>query len=177
MLAPQLGYGAFLLLLSGRAEHRAAGLAGVAGHPAAGRAEHRAGGLAGRWALACWFELALIAAGLLSIGVAWGAARVLAAMGGFVGHPFPLTLAPLSQLWTHTWLTRWGILELYGANFMGVAGWTGITFAVLHLIGLMLAIAAVAVASPAFSGHPPANGLALWPPAPKGLWRRGPQRQ
>ena len=108
-------------------------------------AGQRASGLAG-WAHACWFELALVAAGVLSVGVAWAAARLLAAAGGFAGHPFPLTLAPLSQLWTHAWLTGWGILELYGGNFIGVTGWAGFTFAVLHLIGLTLAIAAVAVA-------------------------------
>ena len=97
----------------------------------------RAGGAAARaWARDCWFELALVAAGVLSVGVAWAAARVLAAAGGFAGHPFPLTLAPLSLLWTHAWLTGWGVLELYGGNFIGVTGWAGFTFAVLHLIGL-----------------------------------------
>ena len=99
-----------------------------------------------RWAADCWFELALVAAGVVSVGVAWAAARALAAAGGFAGHPFPLTLAPLSLLWTHAWLTGWGVLELYGGNFIGVAGWAGFTFAVLHLIGLTLAVAAVGVA-------------------------------
>jgi hypothetical protein len=131
----------------------------------AGWTERRAGGLAGRWAVACWFELALIAGGVLSAGVAWAAARLLAAAGGFAGHPFPLTLAPLSQLWTHAWLTGWGVLELYGGNFIGVAGWAGFTFAVLHLIGLGLAIVAVGVALARFvrpgRPHPPeASGTA-----------------
>jgi hypothetical protein len=89
---------------------------------------------------------ALIAAAVISVGAAWTAARLLAAAGGFAGHPFPLTLAPLSQLWTHTWLTGWGILELYGGNFIGVTGWVGVAFAALRLIGLTLAIAALAVA-------------------------------
>ncbi len=75
--------------------------------------------------LACWFELALIAAGVISVGAAWAAARLLAAAGGFAGQPFALTLAPLSQLWTHAWLTGWGILELYGGSFIGVTGWSG----------------------------------------------------
>jgi hypothetical protein len=85
-----------------------------------------------------------------------------------------MTLAPLSQLWTHAWLTGWGILELYGGNFIGVTGWAGITFAVLHLIGLTLAVVAVVVALVRFArptaGQP--NAAAL------GAHRRGglPQR-
>ena len=119
---------------------------GLARHRADGAAGRQTGGRTGRWARACWYELALIAAGVLSVGVAWAAARLLTAAGGFTAHPIPLTLAPLSQLWTHTWLTGWGILELYGANFIGVTDWVGLAFAALHLIGLTLAVAAVAVA-------------------------------
>jgi len=92
------------------------------------------------------YEVALAGAGVVSVGVAWAAARVLTAAGGFAAHPFPLTLSPLRLLWTHTWLTGWGILELYGANFVGVSGWAGLTFAAAHLIGLTLAIAGCAVA-------------------------------
>jgi hypothetical protein len=176
------------------------GVAAVRRRPRRVEAEpgRRAGRLAGRWALDCRYELALVAAGLLSAGVAWAAARVLAAAGGFAGHPFPLTLAPVSLLWTHAWLTGWGVLELYGGNFIGVTGWAGITFAVLHLIGLTLAIAAVAVALVRFlrpnadqrvgAVAPSANRpRALWPTAPIGLarrvtaargrWRCGPPRQ
>jgi len=65
---------------------------------------------------------------------------------GVRGHPLPFTLAPLGLLWTHAWLTGWGVLEVYGANFLGVTGWAGRTFAVIHLAGLALAVAAVAVA-------------------------------
>ena len=92
------------------------------------------------------YELALAVAAIVSVGLSWAAARVLTAAGGFAAHPFPLTLAPLRLLWTHAWLTGWGVLELYGANFLGVTCWAGRTFAVIHLIGLALAIAAFAVA-------------------------------
>ena len=200
MLAPQLGYGAFVLLLS--PDHTGTELPLLLGWLLLDRAPRRwwvpatlclllavvqfadrvalltavlplvlvctvtlarrrprlpgqpASGLAG-WAQARWFELALIAAGIGSVGVSWAGARLLAAAGGFTGHPFPLTLAPLSQLWTHTWLTGWGILELYGGNFIGVTGPAGFTFAVLHLIGLTVAVIAVAVALVRF----------VWPPA------------
>jgi hypothetical protein len=93
-----------------------------------------------------WYEVALGLAAVGSAGVAWAGARVLAAAGGFGAHPLPFTLAPLRLLWTHARLTGWGVLEVYGANFLGVTGWAGITFAVLHLAGLALAVAGTAVA-------------------------------
>ena len=95
---------------------------------------------------ACWYEVTLGLAAVGSVGVAWAGARMLAAAGGFAAHPLPFTLAPLRLLWTHAWLTGWGILEVYGANFLGVTGRAGLTFAVLHLAGLALAVAGVAVA-------------------------------
>jgi hypothetical protein len=190
MLAPQLGYGAFVLLLS--PDHTGTELPVLLGWLLLDLAPRRwwvptilclllaevqfsdraalltavlplivasglvaARGLARRRGRECRFELALIAAGIGSVGVAWAAARLLAAAGGFVAHPFSLTLAPLAQLGTHAWLTGWAILELYGGNFIGVTGWPGLTFAALHLIGLTLAIAAVAVALVRF----------VWPPA------------
>ncbi|MGH3210703.1 MAG: hypothetical protein ACRDNO_23410, partial [Trebonia sp.] len=94
----------------------------------------------------CRYEVALCLAAVGSVGVAWAGARLLAAAGGFAAHPLPFTLAPPRLLWTHAWLTGWGILEVYGANFLGVTGWAGLTFAFLHLAGLALAVAAVAVA-------------------------------
>jgi hypothetical protein len=93
-----------------------------------------------------WYEVALAGAAVGSVAVAWAGARVLAGAGGFTGHPLPFTLAPLRLLWTHAWLTGWGVLEVYGANFLGVTGWAGRAFAVLHLCGLALAIAGTAVA-------------------------------
>src|SRR6185437_180698 len=114
--------------------------AGPAGHgntgpraPRAGRAEpgdHRAR-TPGAWP-ACGYEIALTAAAIGSVAVAWAAARVLDAAGGFAARPLPFTLAPLSQLWTHARLTGWGILELYGANFLGATGAPGFAFACLH---------------------------------------------
>ena len=208
MLAPQLGYGAFVLLLS--PDHTGTELPLLLGWLLLDRAPRRwwvpailclllavvqfadrvalltavlplilvcmvtvarrrprlpgqpASGLAG-WAQARWFELALAVGAGASVGVSWVAARLLAATGAFVAHPFSMTLAPLSQLWTHAWLTGWGILELYGGNFIGVTGWAGITFAVLHLIGLTLAVVAVVVALVRFArptaGQPNAAAL------------------
>jgi hypothetical protein len=57
-----------------------------------------------------------------------------------------MVLAPPRLLWTHTWLTGWGVLELYGANFTGVSGWVATLFAAAHLAGLALGVAGFAVA-------------------------------
>ena len=168
---------------SARQRPRSVAAGRPARHRADGAARRQTGGRTGRWARACWYELALIAAGVLSVGVAWAAARLLTAAGGFTAHPIPLTLAPLSQLWTHTWLTGRGILELYGANFIGVTDWVGLAFAALHLIGLTLAIAAIAVAlvrfvrpravEPLGAVAPSAKRpLVLRPAAPIGMARR-----
>jgi hypothetical protein len=185
MLAPQLGYGAFVLLLS--PDHvgtqvplligwllldlaprrwwvptllclllawvqfadRAAVLTAVlplmvVGAVTAVRAALRRRSARGE--PAGGYELALIGAAVVSVGLSWAAARLLAAAGGFAAHPFPLTFAPLSLLWTHARLTGWGVLELYGANFADVTGRVGVTFAALHVVGLTLATAALAVA-------------------------------
>jgi hypothetical protein len=204
MLAPQLGFGAFVLLLS--PDHTGTELPLLLGWLLLDLAPRRwwvpaivclllaavqfadrvalltavlplifvcgviaARGLLRRRLGDCRFELALIGAGIGSVAVAWVAARVLAAAGGFVGHPFPLTLAPLSQLWTHARLTGWGILELYGANFTGVTGPADLAFAALHLVGLALAAAAVAVALARFVRPPAARPDATVP----GAHRRG----
>jgi hypothetical protein len=95
---------------------------------------------------ACWFELSLAAAAVVSVGVSFAAARLLATAGGFTAHPFPFVLAPARLLWVHTWLTGWGILELYGANFVGVSGWVATLFAVAHIAGLALAVIGFAIA-------------------------------
>ncbi len=92
-------------------------------------------------------------AGVGSVGVAWAGARGLAAAGGFGAHPLPFTLAPAGLWWTHAWLTGWGVLELYGANFLGVSGWGGTGFAVLHLGGLALAAVGTGVALRGFLGR------------------------
>ena len=93
-----------------------------------------------------WFELALAAAGVASVAAAQAAETLLTRAGWFTVYPLNLALAPARLLWTHTWLTGWGILELYGANFIGVSGWPRTFFAIVHVAGLALAIAGFALA-------------------------------
>jgi hypothetical protein len=92
------------------------------------------------------FEGGLAVGAVASVGVAWAGARVLAAAGGFAAHPLPFTLAPARLLWTHAWLTGWGVLEVYGGNLLGVTSWDGRVLAAVHLAGLALAVVGTGVA-------------------------------
>jgi hypothetical protein len=93
-----------------------------------------------------WFELSLAASAVAAAGVAQVANGLLARAGGFTAFPLPMTHAAARVLWTHTWLTGWGIQEIYGANFTGVSGWPRMFFAVVHVAGLALAAAGFALA-------------------------------
>ena len=177
MLAPQLGYGAFVLLLS--PDHTGTEVPLLLGWLILDLAPRRWWvpvllGLLLAWTqvgdrvalltavapliIVClvrvfrsrgrerWFELALAAAAVASVAAAQAAEALLTRAGWFSVYPLNLTLAPARQLWTHTWLTGWGILELYGANFIGVSGWPRLFFAVLHVAGLALAVTGFALA-------------------------------
>ncbi|HMD92467.1 MAG TPA: hypothetical protein VKG80_07470 [Trebonia sp.] len=176
MLAPQLGYGAFVLLLS--PDHVGTEVPLLLGWLILDLAPRRWWvpvllGLLLAWTqigdrvsmltavvplvVVClvrawrprrerWFELALAAAGVASVAVAAVAEKLLIKAGWFTVYPLNLTLAPVRLLWTHIWLTGWGFLELFGANFIGVSGWPGVFFAIVHAAGLALAIAGFALA-------------------------------
>jgi hypothetical protein len=175
MLAPQLGYGAFVLLLS--PDHTGTQVPLLAGWLLLDRAPRRwyvpaALGALLAWvqvgdrialvtavvpliAVCCWralryrrvaaWEAALAGAAAVSVAAAEAASRLLAAAGG--PRVSPLRFVPSSLLWTHLRLTGEGILELFGASFSGIQGWPQVFFAVTHLAGLALAAAGFALAA------------------------------
>lgn len=175
MLAPQLGYGAFVLLLS--PDHTGTQVPLLAGWLLLDRAPRRwyvpaALGVLLAWvqvgdrvalvtavvpliAVCCWralryrrpltWEMALAGAAVASVVVAEAADKLITAAGGL--QVSPLRFVPSSLLWTHLRLTGEGILELFGAYFAGVSGWPQIFFAVTHLAGLALAAAGFALAA------------------------------
>ena len=85
-----------------------------------------------------------MAAAVLSVVAAEAAGKVLADLGGFQATPLKFLPSPL--LGTHLRLTGWGILELFGANFTGISGAAATFFAVVHVAGLALAAAGLALA-------------------------------
>jgi hypothetical protein len=96
------------------------------------------GGLKGQW-----YELSLAAAAVLAYGLAQLVIKVVHALGGFLLHPVPYKLAPLSELPKHLETTLSGLLALFGARFTGEHG-IGPVFAALHLVGLAIVVWAAA---------------------------------
>jgi hypothetical protein len=140
-------------ILRTRPGGREAGRSVGAGWPGKHRRGRLAGeapsGLVGRGSTArAWrtvrFEFALAAAAVVSAMAAEAAGKALAGLGGFQAAPLKFLPSPL--IGTHLRLTGWGILELFGANFTGISGAAAIFFAVVHVAGLALAAAGLALA-------------------------------
>ena len=91
------------------------------------------GGLRARW-----YELSLLAAAVLSVLAARLATREIAAAGGWTVTPVRTSLASPGMLGQHAYLTGMGILQLFGADFLGQPNLGQSIFAVLHLAGLGL---------------------------------------
>jgi hypothetical protein len=88
-----------------------------------------------------WFELSLGAGGIVSFGLAELVVLIIKHVGGYTSLPLPSKLTALSTLPAHTVLSIEGILNLYGADFVGLSwGWTLVT-ALVHLVGVALALA------------------------------------
>jgi hypothetical protein len=88
-----------------------------------------------------WFELLLAAAGIVSFGAAELVVAVIKHVGGYTSLPLPSKLTGLGTLPAHAVLSIEGILNLYGADFVGLSpGWALVT-ALVHLVGVALAVA------------------------------------
>jgi hypothetical protein len=86
-----------------------------------------------------WFELCLIAAGVVSFGASQLVVRVIEHLGGYTSLPLPNKVTALGALPSHLELTAVGVLKLYGADLTGTSGVTA-AFAAVHLAGLVLAL-------------------------------------
>ncbi len=89
---------------------------------------------------AAWFEIWLAVAALVSVEAADLVVRVVHALGGYTVLPVGTGLAGLGQLPTHIRLATDGVLGLYGANFQGPPHGVDLAFAIVHLVGVGLAI-------------------------------------
>jgi hypothetical protein len=83
-----------------------------------------------------WYEVSLAAAAILSYGLADLVNRLLRVGGGFFLHPLGYHLAPAHTWAKHAWVTGEGLLALFGAKPQGPAA--EMAFAVLHLAGVAL---------------------------------------
>jgi hypothetical protein len=88
-----------------------------------------------------WFDLMLAAAGIVSFGAAEVVVAVIKHVGGYTSLPLPSKLTGLGTLPAHAVLSIEGIGNLYGADFVGLSpGWT-LVMALVHLVGVALAVA------------------------------------
>jgi hypothetical protein len=87
-----------------------------------------------------WFEFSLMAAGVVSFGLAAVAVSAIEHLGGYTSLPLPSGFAATATLPAHVLLTAEGILTLYGAGFAGVAPGVATALAVVHLAGLALVL-------------------------------------
>jgi hypothetical protein len=99
-----------------------------------------------------WYEVSLVAASILSFGVATLAVRLISNMHGYQVLPLAAQAAPIDEIPQHVVLTLEGILNVYGADFFhlsngsllgpGLGGLplaVGVALAAVHLVGVALA--------------------------------------
>ena len=112
-----------------------------------------------------WFELSLAAAGVVSFGASTLITAAITRAGGYTGLPLKMVPTPLHLLSTHLVLALEGILNIYGADFLGVSRGNvlgpasgnlgtavGVVIALVHLVGIGLAIWGVGRALRRFFG-------------------------
>jgi hypothetical protein len=95
-------------------------------------------------------ELTLLAAAVLAVPAELAATALIRAVGGWQVHGLATELAGAGRLAQNARLTGEGLLELFGANVFGAAS-TGsalaVAFAIVHLVGVALAVAGVVAAA------------------------------
>jgi hypothetical protein len=90
-----------------------------------------------------WFDLALGACALVSVGVADAIVKIIASLGGYTVGPVDSALAPTTSWPAHVTFVIDGVLRLFGAAFnAGPPGFAAALSAV-HLVGVVLAVWAV----------------------------------
>jgi hypothetical protein len=86
------------------------------------------------------YEASLAVAAVLSVPLASAFVKLIHALGGYTILPVATQLASPRALPLHIRLATDGVLGLYGANFQGPPHGISLFFAILHLIGVALAI-------------------------------------
>ncbi len=88
------------------------------------------------------YDLSLVVAAVISIGLAHLVLSGIHAAGGFYMPPPKngMGFAPLSALPAHAWDMGYNLLILFGADFFGQQTTVGVVLALLHLAGVALAL-------------------------------------
>jgi hypothetical protein len=96
---------------------------------------------------AAWYELSLAAAAALAVPVAWLAYRVIEHLGGYRTGAAFYGLQSAHEIIHGVPLALRSVLALYGADYESVTGASNVGFALVHLIGVAVVLAAVALAA------------------------------
>jgi hypothetical protein len=99
-----------------------------------------------------WYEVSLVAASILSFGVATLVVWLISNLHGYQVLPLAAQAAPIDEIPQHVVLTLEGILNVYGADFFhlsngsllgpglgGLPPAVGVALAAVHLVGVALA--------------------------------------
>jgi hypothetical protein len=91
-----------------------------------------------------WYELSVAAAAAASAAAADLIAAAIKHLGGYTTPPAPSAFSGVEQMSTHFWWTVQGVLALFGADFLGLTVDAATGLVLLHLVGLALAVTAIA---------------------------------
>jgi hypothetical protein len=102
-----------------------------------------------------WYDASLVVAALVSVALAHLILAKINAVGGFYFPPPKngVGFAPAAEIPTHSWLTLYNVLILFGANFMGQQMGINVILALLHLVGLALGACALLIGLRGFFGR------------------------
>jgi hypothetical protein len=101
------------------------------------------------------YDLSLVAAAVISVGLAHLVLSRIHAAGGFYMPPpkYGTGFAPLSALPTDAWDMGYNLLILFGADFFGQQTAVGVVLALLHLAGVALALWGLLIGLSGFFGR------------------------
>ena len=94
-----------------------------------------------------WYELSLGCAAIVAVPAAVAANRLIVALGGFSTNAGNWGLVPLATLRSNIPMAARSFLSLFGADVAGARGGLQQAFAVGHLAGAALVVAALALAA------------------------------
>jgi hypothetical protein len=98
------------------------------------------------WRELRWYELSLLAAAAVSVPLAKLATWAISAAGGWSLNPVRTSVAGTAALGQRAYLTGMGILQLFGADFLGRPTAWQTAFAFVHLAGVAVAAAGLCLA-------------------------------
>ena len=106
-----------------------------------------------------WYELSMAAAAIVSVPAGLAGVALIKSLGGWQMSSIQTQLAPAALLARNFRITGQGLLELFGADFIGAGSARAVVFAAAHLAGVALVVWGVGAAVRGFLRADRAQGL------------------